>query len=274
MKRNICLLSLIGLLLVGTGCGNTDKPTATSHTTTSSTTTPNAGTETAVRVYFVRADKICTAGRNTTEANTKEQAVQALLAGPNDFERGIGMSTAIPAGTKLNSINVAGGTATVDLSKEFTPAGEDMGTAPMQQRVGQVVFTLTQFNDVQNVTITVDGRPVEGAANLKRSGLEGVVPRILIESPVPGQPVTSPLQVSGIAHVFEGNVTYSVNDPDGKVLAYGATTVGQSDWNWYPFTFTATYTTPRPGLGRVIAWEVSQADGSKMNPYEVPVNMS
>ena len=228
-----------------------------------------------VRVYFVRADKVATAGRNVADPNAKEQAVRALLAGPDDFERGIGMSTEIPGGTKLLSLNAADGTATVDLSDDFQSGGvAKLPALPMQLRVAEVVCTLTQFDDIHQVTITLEGKPLEGAVNLKRADLEVVIPRILVESPVPGAPVTSPLKVSGIANVFEGTVTYSVNAPDGTELAQSFTTAGgQQTGRWFNFSFTSTYTTQHHGLGRVILWEVSMKDGSRWNTYEVPVNM-
>ncbi|OOK81655.1 immunoglobulin-like domain of bacterial spore germination family protein [Mycobacterium kansasii] len=166
-----------------------------------------------------------------------------------------------------------GGTATVDLSNDFRADGAALSAVPMQLRVAEVVCTLTQFAGVDQVTITVDGKPLDGAANLKRADVDAVLPRILIESPVPGEAVTSPLKVSGIANVFEGTVTYSVNAPDGAELDQGFTTVTGLEWgNWGPFAFTSNYSTQQHGLGRVTVWEVSMKDGSHRNVYEVPVN--
>ncbi len=178
-----------------------------------------------VRVYFMRADKVATARRQVADASGKDQAVQALLSGPNDFERSIGMSTDIPAGTKLLGINVTDGTATADLSNDF-----QSGASATQPRVAEVVFTLTQFDDVRQVTITLNGKPIEGAVNLKRADLDAVTPKILVESPAPGESVTSPLKVSGAANVFEGTVSYSVNAPDGTELYHGFTTATQQVW--------------------------------------------
>jgi hypothetical protein len=228
-----------------------------------------------MRVYFVRADKVATAGRNVSDRSAKEQTAEALLAGPNDFERSTGMSSEIPAGTKLIKLNVADGTATVDLSNDFQSGG--MAALPalaMQLRVAEVVFTLTQFDGVQRVTITLDGKPIDGAADLRRTDLEVVTPKILAESPVPGDSVTSPVKVSGIANVFEGTVSYSVNAPDGAELDHGFTTAtGQGSGHWGNFTFTSTYTTQQHGLARVTLWEVSMKDGSHLNIYDVPVNL-
>ncbi len=74
--------------------------------------------------------------------------------------------------------------------------------------------------------------------------------------------------------MFEATVNYSVNDPDGLVLDQGFTTASAGTGSWGDFTFTSNYTTKRPGLGRVIVWSTSVADGSHQNVYQVPVNMS
>ena len=162
MKRLIILLSLLAVLLVARALNPT---------------TSVAVPTNQVRVYFVREEKVATAGR-TVEGDAKNGAVQALLAGPNDFERNIGMSTDIRAGSTLRGLNVADNTATVDLSNEFQSDG-----GIMRLRVAEVVFTLTQFADVQRVTITLDGTPLDGAADLARADLEPVTPRILVETP-------------------------------------------------------------------------------------------
>lgn len=279
MRRAICVISALSLLLVGNACDRRQQPAATSSKTTATSTvpatTPVTGPGTAMRLYFVRAGKVATAGRKAAASNAKEQAVQALLAGPDDFERSTGMSTSIPTSTKLLNLSIANDTATVDLSNDFQSGGTTTGSADaMQLRVAEVVFTLTQFDDVQQVSITVDGKPLEGAAGLKRADLEAVTPKILVDSPVPGESVTPPLAVSGFASVFEGTVSYSVNAPDGAELDHGFTTATDQAWErWFNFTFTSTYTTQRHGLGHVILWEVSMKDGSHMNVYDVPVNM-
>jgi germination protein M len=68
-----------------------------------------------------------------------------------------GVSTAIPAGTQLLGISIDGGVATVDLTSEYQ-SGESSHS--MQVRLGQVVYTLTQFPTVQSVRFRLDGAPV------------------------------------------------------------------------------------------------------------------
>ena len=64
------------------------------------------------------------------------------------------MYTAIPDGTTLLGISIADGIATVNLSREFESGG---GSASMQARLAQVVYTLTQFPTVTGVRFQLDG---------------------------------------------------------------------------------------------------------------------
>ena len=84
-------------------------------------------------------------------------AVQALLAGPTASERAAGLSTQIPAGTRLNGISIANGVAKVDLTSEFEAGA---GSRSLQLRLAQVVYTVTQFPTVKAVRFSIDGTPV------------------------------------------------------------------------------------------------------------------
>src|SRR5690606_15313075 len=95
--------------------------------------------------------------REATGPAVAAGALRGLLAGPTDAERALGFGTAIPAGTTLNGVVVADGVATVDLSGDFASGG---GSASMQARVAQVVFTLTQFPTVDSVDFELDGEPL------------------------------------------------------------------------------------------------------------------
>jgi hypothetical protein len=166
----------------------------------------------------------------------------------------------------------------VDLNQAFESGG---GSLSMQLRTAQVVFTLTQFDTIETVTIFLDGRPVDAiggegipASDLTRRDFENVTPRILIESPVPGASVSSPLSVSGIANTFERNVRYAVTDPDGLIIAEGFTTGVGETGTWGAFGFTAEFTTTRAGLGAVIVWQDDAATGAQSDVYEVPVRMN
>lgn len=228
----------------------------------------------APSVYFAWNENVGTAGRSGSPA-TPEGAIEALLNGPDSFETEIGMFSEIPEATELLGVSVSGGTAIVDLSGVFESGG---GSLSMQLRVAQVVFTATQFDEVDQVTIHLDGAPVEGiggegvaASDVDRSDFTNVTPAVLVESPTPGADVASPLVVSGISNTFEATVNYSIADGDGLIVTEGHTTATAGTGTWGDFEFTATFEDARPGLGAVIAYQDDAATGAQRDVYEVPV---
>lgn len=83
-------------------------------------------------------------------------AVEALLAGPTKGERARGVDTAIPAGTTLSSLELAGATAAVKLDGITTPATAfDVSLRPA--RAAQIVYTLTALPGIERVIIDVNG---------------------------------------------------------------------------------------------------------------------
>src|SRR5215211_2762233 len=112
-----------------------------------------------LEVWFARGERLVPQLR--THARTPAvatAALAALLAGPTRAERGSGITTAIPAGTRPLGVAIKGGVATVDLTSEYQSGG---GSLSMQVRLGQVVYTLTQFPTVKAVRFQLDGRPVD-----------------------------------------------------------------------------------------------------------------
>ncbi|MCB1028689.1 MAG: GerMN domain-containing protein [Microthrixaceae bacterium] len=226
------------------------------------------------RVYFAWNENVGTAGRSGVTANPTA-AIEALLAGPDEFETDIGMTSEIPVDTELLGVTTSGGTAVVDLSGEFQSGG---GSLSMQLRVAQVVFTATQFDDVDQVTIHLDGAAVDGiggegvpGTEVDRGDFTNVTPAVLVESPTPGAEVASPLTVSGISNTFEATVNYSIADGDGLIVDEGFTTATAGNGTWGDFEFTSTFENAKPGLGAVIAFQEDAESGGQRDVYEVPV---
>ena len=222
-------LCLAVLALAGCGGGGDEATppataTATATTTDTTPTTTGEASTTALRVYFVRDELMGAAGRTSegTQA-VGAAALRQLLAGPSTEERAAGLGSEIPAGTELLGLSIADGVATVDLSKAFESGG---GSTSMQLRVAQVVYTLTQFPTVKRVAFRIDGGPVEAIGGegvvvdppVGRAAFEDQTPTILVESPTPGEEVSSPLRVRGTANTFEATLNLRVLDASGKVL--------------------------------------------------------
>jgi hypothetical protein len=278
--RRIWWALAVGALVAGAvACGDDDTSASSSTSAAPSpSTSPDGTEETEVRVYFSRDEKVSTAGRAVASADVERAAVEMLLEGTDAFETDIGMTSAIPEGTELLDVTVDDGHATVDLSSEFASGG---GSLSMQLRVAQIVFTLTQFDAVESVTILLDGQePTEGiggegvpAIDLDRTDVENVIPFVLVESPVPNELVASPLTVQGISNTFESTVLYTITDPEGLILEEGFTTATAGNGVWGDFSVEVELTTERSGLGAVIAFQEDPESGEQRDVYEVPVRM-
>jgi len=105
-------------------------------------------------------------------------AVEALLAGPTAEEQRKGLSTEIPAGTRLRALSVRDGIVLIDLTAAVAGGG---GSTSMLARLWQIVYTGTQLPAAQQVRLLIEGqeRPALGG--------EGVV----IDKPI-GRPPAFP----------------------------------------------------------------------------------
>ena len=258
--------------LAACGDDSDDDPTTTTDPGTT-TTRSEAGSD--VRVYFLRDEKVATAGRSADGGDVATQAVESLLVGPTDEETGIAMSSEVPEDTELLGIDVADGTATVDLSSAFESGG---GSLAMQARVAQVVFTLTQFPTVDDVTITLDGDSVDGiggegvpAQGLTRADFEDLTPLVLVETPVPFESVSAPLEAAGTSNTFEATVDYSLIDADGTVLDEGFATATAGSGTWGTFEVTIDADLSDSGTGTLTMFQTNQETGGRQDVYEVPI---
>lgn len=197
MVRVSTLLVALVVLPAALAAAVPDRPTA------------EPGLQTAVAVYLVRGEHVIPVRRIVPHTvAVARAAVSSLLRGPMASERTSGYSSQIPAGTGLRGVSVSHGVATVDLDRRFESGG---GSLSMQLRVAQVVYTLTQFPTVSRVGFRLDGRPVESI------GGEGVL--VLVEQPLPGDSVGTPILVRGTANVFEARLVVDVVTTKGVLLA-------------------------------------------------------
>jgi propanol-preferring alcohol dehydrogenase len=110
-----------------------------------------------VSVYFLRGERLAPAARMVRGPAVAHAAVLELLRGPNAFERRAGLGTAVPSATRLRSVRIAAGTASVDLTRAYASGG---GSLSMAARLAQVTYTLTQFPTVRRVLYFLDGRRI------------------------------------------------------------------------------------------------------------------
>jgi peptidoglycan hydrolase-like protein with peptidoglycan-binding domain len=128
-----------------------------------------------VSVYFLRGEQLASRQR---EASSATEALRKLIVGPTAAERKRALRTYIPAGTVVNSVNVANGLATVDLSSRFV-AGRNAES--LLARLSQVVRTLTGLDGTKSVQLLIDGAKVSGV--FPRVPTEGPITFALLQTP-------------------------------------------------------------------------------------------
>ena len=210
-------------------------------------------------------------------AGVGTRALEMLLGGPTNAEDAAKVGTSINPGTRLLGLSINDGVATVDLDEAFR-AEETPAIAVGS--LSQIVYTLTQFDSIQEVLFQVDGAPLTNFGGYELDGPQGradfadQLPWILVESPRIGQRVSSPVTISGSANVFEAVVSISVLDEQGRTLAstFTMATCGTGCRGTYSTEVRYEVGTTQPGTIRV--YEVSAMDGSQINVVDIPVTLT
>jgi hypothetical protein len=323
IRRSVAFVGAValGLGLSIAGCGGDDDTTSSPTTTpttatpapepTTTVTTPEAPTTTAaptttgatttttaapaattlVNVYWGwtvlnppagSPERIGAGARQVAADTPVRNALEAMFDGPNPLEQSIGMATSIPAGTGVLGIAVDGAVATVDLSSGFAASS---GSLDETMRLAQVVFAVTQFDDIDRVKFQIEGVPQDLILShgfsvgdgLTRDDFENVRATILIEQPYPGAEVAESLVIRGESNTFEGTVRYAITSGggDGLVVIEGFTTSTGGNGIWGDFEVVVDLSGAgsgyEPGPGSVIMWEDSARDGTQLGVVEVPI---
>ena len=156
-----------------------------------------------------------------------EDALERLFAGPPSGE---GLSTAIPAGTRMVDFDVTpdeenGGAAIVRIT-----VSEEMASAEDEQlATAQTVYTATQIEGMASVRLVIAGGNEETSEVQQRDDYEnGAEPIVLIFESEPGQEhVLYPSTVvRGTANLDGGQLYYKLFGAGGNVLSRGRIKLG------------------------------------------------
>ncbi|MGP4046547.1 GerMN domain-containing protein [Streptomyces sp. 2A115] len=259
--------------------GSSSGSTSGTPSTPSTPTTPSSGPrQVRTAVYFLHGEKVSPAPRTVTVPTTAAGALRALLDGPNRYERSHGRTTAIPSGTKLNSVVVDRHIATVDLSGRYDDGG---GSLSMQARLAQVVFTATRFPSIHKVQFELDGKPVTAFGGegiileepVGRADFEDMSPLVLVESPMIGDTIRTPARVWGTANTFEATLRLKITDAAGRTVANPYVTATSGTGTRGTFDVTIPYNATRSGAGLLTAYWDSPEDGRAVIEDTVPLTV-
>lgn len=114
----------------------------------------------SVSVYFMSSRGLYEVKRTVeNKAKIYEDVFRFLIKGPTFVERVIGVSNSVPGNIKFNGAHVKGNILYLDLSKEIELW--QGAAADVRSGIAQIVYSYTQFKEVNKVAFVVDGRKKE-----------------------------------------------------------------------------------------------------------------
>jgi hypothetical protein len=241
------------LLCVAVGCGGDDTTTVTVRETVTETAAGSVPSEAPalVSLYFLQDGKVWPEQRGiVTGPAIATNTVQQLFEGT---EREL--TTAIPPETRLRSLAIDGGVASIELDPELTD----------RKALAQLAYTLTQFDSVKRVSF--NGDPPVG-----RAAFEEQTPAILVESPLSFEEVEPGFEVTGTANTFEATFQYELHDAAHKLLKKDFVTATSGSGTRGTFRFTVPYES-EAGEGRLVVFEISAEDGARTNERTIPLSL-
>ncbi|WP_196189190.1 L,D-transpeptidase family protein [Conexibacter sp. W3-3-2] len=129
-----------------------------------------AGASERARLYFTTGEQFRTVTRTLPAGgSTVLPTLRALLRGPTAAERARGIDTQLPKGLRVSSLTITGsGRVRLSMSRELlqgvpVAAAERTPdqTSLLRARLGQLLYTVTQFGDVTGARVLVGDTVVE-----------------------------------------------------------------------------------------------------------------
>jgi spore germination protein GerM len=157
-------LTLATALIVLSACGGASVANQLGTSANEDSTTQPTTGSTRTTIYFLidgGAAPIGVRRSIRTESPYAKRALEVLLAGPSDEERDTGITTAVPASTRLLGLSFGATTARGGTEAVVNLSGLAGVTDPLRKAriITQVARTLIGLSDVNRVTFRSDGRP-------------------------------------------------------------------------------------------------------------------
>jgi hypothetical protein len=281
MRRLAIMIMAIGLVAAACGSGGssslgrapgadsgTSPSTTPPATTTSSApdvpTTASAPKPFTFEVWFSYRDRLFVTKRTEPFVPAVGGlALETLLRGTLDAEESAGVSSAVPPGSTAEIRALADGVATVDLQY---PAGSPPASPDLAK--AQIVYTLTQYPTITKVQfVGQDG-------TVSRGDFARLLPWILVQSPLVGSRVSSPVTISGTADVYEATVNARILDADGQEIAVSFTTALCGTGCRGDYTMSVPFSVNSEQHGTIEVLDYSPEDGSPEHVIRIPVTLT
>jgi hypothetical protein len=219
--------------------------------------------------------------------NVAKSALEAWVNGPEHEE----LSGLIDSDVIIEYVEDIDGIAHVSFSKEIRES--NLGSSGELMFAEQIAMVMQQFG-FDRTQILVEGRVGETllghlytgdpiVANAPESYLwvdekksrEVVLQNVAfkIYEPAPDTEVKDRIIVRGLARVYEGTVLYEFEDGH-YILDEGFTTATEGAPGWGEFEIIIELDDVANYSGRVILFEESAKDGSRLNELKIPVNVT
>jgi spore germination protein GerM len=180
LKLSLLLTSAVALSLwAGNLVLNPDRQKPSAPVTTSSTTPTNPSPrsttqQSQAKVYWLQSsrNKLTLIAKslpsNTDNDRSPQQALTTAMQKLLAAQPGKNLSSTIPKGTKLRSLEVRADGVHVNLSREFRAGG---GSTSMIYRIAQTIYTASSLNPDEKIFISVEGEPIDRDHPLGGEGL-------------------------------------------------------------------------------------------------------
>ena len=144
------------LLLVGCGVDLDDEPRALNLPETTTTVPPNPSTgRFATVLYYVADGQLLPVVKDLSDRSLTT-VLTALLEPPSEPSAAQGLGTSIPAGTELLGFQRDRQLLAINLSESF----ENVVGLSRQQAIGQIVLTVTELSDIEDLQFRVEGEDI------------------------------------------------------------------------------------------------------------------
>jgi len=123
-------------------------------------TPPVKPAETRGNIYLISNGILVKVNRNLNANTPLTDSINALLAGPTPDEIMRGIESFIPEGSRLLKLpTIKGSTVELDFNQEFRY--NTRGSEGCTAQIKQIVWTATEFPNVQNVQFLIEGQRVD-----------------------------------------------------------------------------------------------------------------